>query len=106
MLLVLDHTVRLSKPLSVFLTPSISETLCASVSNYIFKGTLLQMFIACGFLRNVRSETGWDDTSFSDCTNSCRVCIRFHQQTLTIVSGPSGLGHFSNHNSTLCFMSP
>lgn len=50
-------------------------TLCAIVSNLLFRCILLQTFIA--FLCNVCSETGWYGPSFTHCSNSCRVCSIF-----------------------------
>lgn len=83
---------------SVLLVYYRTATLCAAVRNCILRGTLLLMFIAYISLHYACLETGGDRASFTDSSNYCPLLTDFDKQAVTLISGPRGLGSFSNHS--------
>lgn len=82
-----DHTPRPQPVIDhvwCFLAHYVRETLCVAVRNYLLKGTLLQMFITCSSLRNVRSETSWNRPCFIDCSNSYWILNWFYWQGMAV----------------------
>lgn len=99
-----DYTIYLY-PVTIhvrwFLKHCRSTTLSATMNNCLFCSTRSQIFIQCGFLCNVGSETNWYRPSFIDINNACWSLFLF---TRSEVCGPSVLGSFSYFRSAPRFM--